>query len=147
MHLTGSAILAHRTRSLLTGLGIAVGIAAVVLLTAIGEGVQRFVVHEFTQFGTNLIAISPGKTQTFGLSGAMVSNVRPLSLDDAAALAQLPQVLAVVPFVQGNAAVEANGRTRRAAPGAPRMTARARGFSSRSCASWWKVRPSSLVAS
>ena len=37
-HLTGSAVLAHRTRSLLTGLGIAVGIAAVVLLTAIGEG-------------------------------------------------------------------------------------------------------------
>jgi len=113
LHLTGSAILAHRTRSLLTGLGIAVGIAAVVLLTAIGEGVQRFVVHEFTQFGTNLISISPGKTETLGLSGAIVSNVRPLSLDDAAALERLPQVLAVVPFVQGNAAVEANGRTRR----------------------------------
>ncbi|MGB5466605.1 MAG: ABC transporter permease, partial [Sedimenticolaceae bacterium] len=113
LQLTGSAILAHRTRSLLTGLGIAVGIAAVVLLTAIGEGVQRFVVHEFTQFGTNLISISPGKTETFGLSGAIVSNVRPLSLDDAAALARLPQVLAVVPFVQGNAAVEANGRARR----------------------------------
>jgi putative ABC transport system permease protein len=113
LRLTGSAILAHRTRSLLTGLGIAVGIAAVVLLTAIGEGVQRFVVQEFTQFGTNLISISPGKTETLGLSGAIVSNVRPLSLDDAAALERLPQVLAVVPFVQGNAAVEANGRTRR----------------------------------
>ncbi len=113
LRLTGSAILGHRTRSLLTGLGIAVGIAAVVLLTAIGEGVQRFVVHEFTQFGTNLISVSPGKTETLGLSGAIVSNVRPLSLDDAAALERLPQVLAVVPFVQGNAAVEANGRTRR----------------------------------
>lgn len=113
IHLTGSAIIAHRTRSLLTGLGIAVGIAAVVLLTAIGEGVQRFVVHEFTQFGTNLIAISPGKTQTFGVSGAIISNVRPLSLDDATALGQLPQVRAVVPFVQGNAEVEAGGLTRR----------------------------------
>ncbi|MCB1785216.1 MAG: ABC transporter permease [Chromatiaceae bacterium] len=113
LHLTGSAIVAHRTRSLLTGLGIAVGIAAVVLLTAIGEGVQRFVVQEFTQFGTNLIAISPGKTETFGLSGAVISNVRPLSLDDAHALTRLPQVEAVVPFVQGNAAVEAGGRTRR----------------------------------
>jgi putative ABC transport system permease protein len=113
IHLTGSAILAQRTRSLLTGLGIAVGIAAVVLLTAIGEGVQRFVVQEFTQFGTNLIAISPGKTQTFGVSGAVISNVRPLSLDDAAALVQLPQVREVVPFVQGNAEVEAAGLTRR----------------------------------
>lgn len=113
LHLTGGAILAHRMRSMLTILGIAVGIAAVVLLTAIGEGVQRFVVHEFTQFGTNLIAISPGKTETFGVSGAVISNVRPLSLDDAAALQQLPQVIAVVPFVQGNAEVEAGGLTRR----------------------------------
>ncbi len=113
LQLTGGAVLAHRIRSLLTGLGIAVGIAAVVLLTAIGEGVQRFVVQEFTQFGTNLIAISPGKTQTFGVSGAMISNVRPLSLDDATSLAELPQVRAVVPFVQGNAEVEAAGLSRR----------------------------------
>jgi len=113
LQLTGSAIVAHRTRSLLTGLGIAVGIAAVVLLTAIGEGVQRYVVKEFTQFGTNLIAVSPGKTETFGVSGAIISNVRPLSLDDAEALERLPQILAAVPFVQGNAEVEAGGRTRR----------------------------------
>ena len=111
--MTGGAILAHRTRSLLTGLGIAVGIAAVVLLTAIGQGVQRYVMQEFTQFGTNLIAISPGKTETFGVSGAMVSSVRPLSLDDAEDLARLPQVRDVVPFVQGNAEVEAGGLSRR----------------------------------
>ena len=126
IHLTGSAILAHRMRSLLTGLGIAIGIAAVVLLTAIGEGVQRFVVQEFTQFGTNLIAVSPGKTQTMGVSGAVFSNVRPLSLDDADALRQLPQIRDVVPFVQGNAAVEAGGLTRRTTvfgtgPGVPEV--------------------------
>jgi putative ABC transport system permease protein len=115
LHLSGSAILAHRMRSLLTALGIAVGIAAVVLLTAIGEGVQRFVLREFTQFGTNLIAVSPGKTQTFGISGAMFSTVRPLSLDDATSLQRLLDIEAVVPFVQGNAEVEANGRTRRTA--------------------------------
>ena len=113
LYLTSSAILAHRVRSLLTGLGIAVGIASVVLLTAIGEGVQRFVVHEFTQFGTNLIAVSPGKTETFGVSGAVISSVRPLSLDDAEALKQLPRVIDVMPFVQGNAEVEAGGLTRR----------------------------------
>ena len=113
IHLTGGAIVAQRARSLLTALGIAVGIAAVVLLTAIGEGVQRFVMAEFTQFGTNLLAVTPGKTETFGLSGAMVSNVRPLSIDDAQSLEHLPQVQAVVPFVQGNAQVESNGLTRR----------------------------------
>lgn len=113
MALTGQAIRGQRMRSLLTGLGIAVGIAAVVLLTAIGEGVQRFVLHEFTQFGTNLIAVTPGKTGTMGMSGAVVSNVRPLSLDDAEALTHLPQIRAMVPMVQGNAAVEHEGRSRR----------------------------------
>ena len=104
---------AHRTRSLLTGLGIGVGIAAVVLLTSIGEGLQRFVLAEFTQFGTNLIGITPGKTTTHGMSGALVSNVRPLSLDDARALERLPGIEAVVPVLQGNASVEADRRARR----------------------------------
>ena len=104
--LATGAIIAHRLRSFLTTLGIAVGIAAVVLLTSIGEGVHRFVLSEFTQFGTNLVAITPGKTETFGLSGAIVSNVRPLSLDDAEALKRLDRVLAVVPVVQGNALAE-----------------------------------------
>ena len=56
------AISAQRLRSFLTLLGIAVGIAAVILLTSIGEGIHRFVLGEFTQFGTNNITIVPGKT-------------------------------------------------------------------------------------
>ncbi|RMG44616.1 MAG: ABC transporter permease [Acidobacteria bacterium] len=107
------AVRAHRLRSGLTALGIAVGVAAVVLLTSIGEGVQRYVLSEFTQFGTTLIAVNPGKTTTFGVSGALIGTVRPLSLDDALALRRLPYVDGVVPVVQGNAAVEGNGRTRR----------------------------------
>ena len=111
--LAAGSVAAHRSRSLLTSLGIAVGIAAVVLLTSIGEGVHRFVLQEFSQFGTNIIAVTPGKTETFGISGAQVSNVRPLSLDDSAALGRLDQVVAVMPVVQGNAQVESEGRTRR----------------------------------
>jgi putative ABC transport system permease protein len=111
--LAAGAVTAHRTRSLLTSLGIAVGIAAVVLLTSIGEGVHRFVLAEFTQFGTNIIGVTPGKTETFGMSGAQISNVRPLTLDDSAALGRLDQVVAVMPVVQGNAEVESEGRTRR----------------------------------
>jgi len=111
--LAAGAVIAHRGRSLLTSLGIAVGIAAVVLLTSIGEGVHRFVLQEFSQFGTNIIAVTPGKTETFGISGAQISNVRPLSLDDSAALGRLEHVVAVMPVVQGNAQVEFDGRTRR----------------------------------
>ncbi len=98
---------------MLTALGIAVGIASVVLLTSIGEGVNRFVLGEFTQFGTNLIAISPGKSTTFGVSGAIVNNVRPLSIEDAESLRRLPFIQAVVPMAQGNSAIEHGKRTRR----------------------------------
>jgi len=108
-----SAVINQRSRSTLTAIGIAVGIASVVLLTAIGEGVHRFVLTEFSQFGTNLIGIAPGKTSTTGMSGGVISNVRPLSLDDAVALKRIPNVTGVVPVVQGNAAVEAGKRSRR----------------------------------
>ncbi len=104
---------AQRGRSLLTGLGIGMGIAAVVLLTSIGQGLQSYVLAEFTQFGTNLIGITPGKSTTHGMSGAMISNVRPLSLDDARALERLPGIEAMVPVLQGNAAVESGGDSRR----------------------------------
>lgn len=111
-------------RSFLTALGIAVGIASVVLLTSVGEGVHKFVLSEFTQFGTNLIAVTPGKATTTGISGAIISNVRPLSMDDALALERIPRVLGVVPFVQGNAPVQFGKRNRRSyifgvGPGVP----------------------------
>lgn len=108
-----ASVLAARLRSALTVLGILVGIAAVVLLTAIGEGVRVFVLGEFTQFGTNLLAVVPGKTNTFGTSGATISTVRPLRLDDAEALAHIDAVVGVVPVVQGNASVEFEGSARR----------------------------------
>lgn len=107
------AVTSRPMRTFLTALGIAVGIAAVVLLTSLGEGVHRFVLSEFTQFGTNLIGITPGKTSTTGFSGAVISNVRPLSLADAVALSHLPSVSAVVPVIQGNAAVKYRSRSRR----------------------------------
>jgi len=100
-------------RALLTALGIAVGVAAVVLLTSIGEGVRRFVVAEFTQFGTNIVSVTPGTTQTMGGSIGVFGTVRPLSIDDAEALRRAPYATASVPVVQGNAEVEGNGRKRR----------------------------------
>jgi putative ABC transport system permease protein len=108
-----AALFSQRMRSFLTTLGITVGIASVVLLTSLGEGVHRFVLSEFTQFGTNLIGVTPGKATTAGMSGGIISNVRPLSMDDAAALKRLPNIIAVAPVVQGNALVEFGKRSRR----------------------------------
>jgi putative ABC transport system permease protein len=113
LRLSLGALTHHPGRSLLSALGIAVGVAAVILLTALGEGLHQFVLGEFTQFGTNLISVSPGKTKTHGGSVGMFGSVRPLSLDDAQALRQVPQVIASDPMVQGNAEVEALGRGRR----------------------------------
>lgn len=111
--LSFGAIRAQRMRSFLTALGIAVGIAAVVLLTSIGEGIHQFVLSEFTQFGTNIIGVQPGKSSTHGGSVGVFGAVRPLSIDDSEALRQIPSVTAVVPVVQGNAEVEAGGKRRR----------------------------------
>lgn len=113
LQLSLRAVIAHRLRSALTGLGIFIGITAVVLLTSLGEGLRLYVLGEFTQFGTNIIAITPGTTSTFGLSTATISTVRPLSLGDAEALQRLPYIQSVVPVVQGNAAVEFGARERR----------------------------------
>src|SRR3990170_2204408 len=104
---------AQRLRSLLTALGIAVGIAAVILLTSIGEGLHRFVIAEFTRFGTNIITVAPGRTQTHGASLGAVNTVRPLSIDDAIALRRAPYVQVSDPLVQGNADVKYTGRSRR----------------------------------
>jgi putative ABC transport system permease protein len=113
LNLTSSSLTAHRMRSFLTALGIAVGIAAVVLLTSIGEGVHRFVLAEFTQFGTTLVGINPGKATTAGTSMGMFGTERPLTIEDAQALKRLPFARAVVPVMQGNAEVEAGNRRRR----------------------------------
>ena len=111
--LSTRSLTAHRLRSFLTLLGIAVGIAAVILLTSIGEGVHRFVLAEFTQFGTNVIEIAPGKTKASGGPGGLQTTVRLLTLEDVEALTRVPGVIAASPNVWGNSEVGAQGRLRR----------------------------------
>jgi putative ABC transport system permease protein len=107
------ALAAHRMRSFLTLAGIAVGIAAVILLTSIGEGLHRYVLAEFSQFGTNVVGITPGRATTGGTNPGFPTSVRPLTLADAAALARIADLVGVTPGVTGNAEVEGNGRLRR----------------------------------
>lgn len=113
IRLTSSAIISQKMRSFLTALGIAVGISAVVLLTSIGEGMHQYVMSEFSQFGTNIISIQPGKTTTHGGQVGALANVRPLTIDDGQALLRMPKVQAVDAIVQGNGDVEYENRSRR----------------------------------
>ena len=112
LRLVTQSIIAHRMRSVLTSLGIGIGVTAVVLLTSIGEGLNTYMVEQFTQFGTTTIQIQPGKMSTFGISPGVLNSVRPLSLADAEALTRAPHVLNSVPVVAGSASVEGRGRER-----------------------------------
>jgi len=103
------ALHAHRLRTSLSVLGIAIGVAAVILLTSIGEGARRYVVSEFTQFGTNIIAVNPGKVETIGIPGVFGGTTHKLTIDDAEALRRIPGVEQVVGLVDGFARIEAGG--------------------------------------
>ncbi|MCA9728746.1 MAG: ABC transporter permease [Candidatus Eisenbacteria bacterium] len=106
------AVAAHRQRSALTMLGIVIGIASVILLTSIGEGTRVYILSEFTQFGTNLMAVTPGKTETSGMPSSFAGTIHPLTLADAQSLDRLPWVTTAVPVVAGAAPVEYDGLRR-----------------------------------
>ncbi len=107
---TQQAVLFHRLRSALTSLGIAIGVAAVVMLTSMGEGLNHFMIDQFSQFGTNNLRIAPGKPETLGLGAGMLNTQRPLTIEDAEALRYLPHVLATIPNRAGVSELEANDR-------------------------------------
>lgn len=112
VHLATGALRAHRLRSFLSMLGIAIGVAAVILLTSIGEGTRVYMLSQFTQFGTNILAVNPGKSKTLGIPGVLGGTTRKLTIDDAEALFRVPGVETVVPVVMGSARVEAGERGR-----------------------------------
>lgn len=93
-------------------LGIVIGIASVILLTSIGEGSRRFILSEFTQFGSNLLQVTPGRQKTTGPAGVFGGTINPLSLDDAEVLRRVPGVERLVPVIGGTARVEAGEKGR-----------------------------------
>jgi len=107
------ALTAHPMRTMLSASGIAIGIAAVILLTSIGAGIQHFVLSEFTQFGTNILNITPGKTRTRGTSTGSIGSVRLLTIDDSLTLKSSRYATYTNATVTGNAEVRGGGRSRR----------------------------------
>lgn len=90
-----------RTSMLL--LAIAIGVAAVVLLTAVGEGARRYVTGEFAALGTHLLVVLPGKAETAGGAAGMLigETARDLTLDDAVAILRSSRITKVAPVVVG----------------------------------------------
>lgn len=105
----------HRLRTGLSLLGMAIGVAAVVALTALGEGAQRYVVGQFASIGSNLLIVVPGKSETTGIPG-IGGTTRDLTLEDAQAVSrQVPGVSQVAPLVMGTEFVEHGNRRRQVA--------------------------------
>ena len=60
----------HRAADRALALGMAIGVAAVIMLTALGEGARRYVVGQFASIGSNLLVVVPGKTETTGAAAS-----------------------------------------------------------------------------
>lgn len=111
--LSWNALRTQPRRSALTLLGVAVGVAAVVLLTALGEGALGYVSSQFQGLGSNLLVVVPGKVQTMGGMPGIGNTTSDLTLADAQALRRaLPEASALAPMVAGTEAVAHGARSR-----------------------------------
>ena len=107
------SIISQKMRSFLTSLGIAIGVICVIFLTGLGQGLQSYIVSQFTQFGSNIISIVPGKTETMGMPLGIFGTVKPLTFEDAKALERLPVIDVAVPVSAGNGEIEYGEKMRR----------------------------------
>ena len=104
-HFATGSLRGSPTRTLLMMLAMSIGVAAVVVLTALGEGARRYVVDQFSSLGTNLVIVLPGRTETAGISpGMLLGQVpREITLDDAEALLGSSAVKRIAPLTVGSA--------------------------------------------
>ncbi|MDD2721663.1 MAG: ABC transporter permease [Gallionella sp.] len=95
---------ANRLRTLLTMLGMVIGVGAVVLMMAIGQGAQYAIQQTISAMGSNLFILLSGHTASSGVRSASGS-AHTLTVADADAIAELPGVAAVAPIHPGSAQV------------------------------------------
>ncbi|CAG0949639.1 Macrolide export ATP-binding/permease protein MacB [Rhodocyclaceae bacterium] len=103
-----------RSRTLLMILAMSIGVAAVVILTALGEGARRYVVGQFSSLGSNLVIVLPGRSETAGVNPGMLlgQTERDIVLDDAQALLRSTAVRRIAPLTIGTALASHGARNR-----------------------------------
>ena len=108
---SASTLRSQRIRSLLIIAAMALGVGAVVVLTALGEGARRYVLNQFASIGTNILIVLPGRTETTGFMPGNLTGETPrdLTLDDAKALLMLPTVRRLAPLNVGTSEITAGG--------------------------------------
>ena len=94
------ALWGHRLRTLLSLGGMSIGVGAVVLLTALGEGARLYVIEQFAGLGGNLIIAMPGRNETTGAFPGLAGVPNDLTLQDAeAVLRGVPEIALIAPMV------------------------------------------------
>ena len=110
---SAGALRGHRLRAGLSLLGVAIGIASVVLLTSLGEGARTYVTGEFLALGSNLLIAVPGKTETTGMAPLVSVAPHDLTLGDVEAIERhVRQVRRVAPLSFGGARAAVGARRR-----------------------------------
>lgn len=111
------SILRNKTRSILTMLGIIIGVASVILLVSIGTGLQKYITDQFEQLGANLVVVVPGRVARGGgnalSSGAPNFNGSKLTLADAEKVAKIQgPIEAVGTGIETSGSVSYLGKTK-----------------------------------
>jgi putative ABC transport system permease protein len=103
----------HRLRTALSLLGVAIGVASVIVLTSLGEGARLYITGEFASLGSNLLIVVPGKTETAGLAPLVNTAPHDLTRADAEALVrQVRSIRRAAPVVVGTAPAVFQKRSR-----------------------------------
>lgn len=114
LRLTLGSLHASRLRTGLMLLAMAIGVAAVVVLTALGDGARRYITDEFASLGTNLLIVFPGREETSGGNPNMLmgETTRDLTIEDAEALLRSSHINRVAPLNVGASPLSWRGRER-----------------------------------
>ena len=94
------ALRVNRLRTVLTMLGMIIGVAAVVLMLSIGQGAQIHINNSIASMGSHLLLVLPGATSSGGLRFGS-GTVKTLTVGDAQAIAELSSIEATAPVVSG----------------------------------------------
>jgi putative ABC transport system permease protein len=113
LRFAAQAVGRYPLRTSLLLLAMAIGVAAVILLTALGEGARRYVTNQFSALGSNLLIMLPGRNETRGGHPPVLGETpRDLTLDDAQALTRSRWVKRLAPLNVGQATVSFGRRGR-----------------------------------
>lgn len=116
LRLAWSSLASQPRRSALIALAMSIGVGAVVVLTALGEGARRYVLDQFAGLGTHLVIVIPGRAETTGATPGVLSgqSTRDLTLADAEAVRHLRGVARVAPLNVGTAQISRGALSREA---------------------------------